>query len=422
MIKKIKIFFNLTFIFLITIILFTRSVLLPSDSLELIRRSTRSVEFNYEWWTLQALSTTFTQSSLNWLRYITEDTARSIVFAYLEEVNKTEQLQSEISQIYADPDIRNPQAVAQAKLDELTECQKKKHELALVAESIIQMQVSEIIAREGLAFLGQPLPPVLYHVTELPLNLIVSPRDEIRQQASISLIPELDMEKIVGIENEVAANNHVSAMITPIGGVGVYPTMVGQTTSLSWLLETVAHEWIHNYLTLQPLGLGYESSPEMRTMNETTASIAGKEIGLLVLKAYYPEKVPQSAAPREEDSEKVSSSETPQPAVFDFNAEMRITRLEADRLLSMGKIEEAEAYMEARRLVFRDHGYQIRKLNQAYFAFYGAYADTPGGAAGEDPVGPAVRELRNQSDSLAAFVNAMAKMKNFADLQKSFIP
>ena len=75
---------------------------------------------------------------------------------------------------------------------------------------------------------------------------------------------------------------------------------------------------------------------------------------------------------------------------------MRITRETADQMLAAGKIDEAEAYMEQRRQLFWDHGYQIRKLNQAYFAFHGAYADQPGGAAGEDPVGAAVRKLRAQ--------------------------
>jgi len=53
------------------------------------------------------------------------------------------------------------------------------------------------------------------------------------------------------------------------------------------------------------------------------------------------------------------------------------------------------------------NGYYIRKLNQAYFAFYGAYADVPGGPAGEDPVGPAVRALRSQSQSPAVSLPAM---------------
>ena len=74
--------------------------------------------------------------------------------------------------------------------------------------------------------------------------------------------------------------------------------------------------------------------------------------------------------------------------------------------------------MEQRRIFFRDHGYIIRKLNQAYFAFYGAYADQPGGAAGEDPVGAAVRELRAKSPSLASFLNQVSWITSFEQLQK----
>ena len=73
--------------------------------------------------------------------------------------------------------------------------------------------------------------------------------------------------------------------------------------------------------------------------------------------------------------------------------------------------------MEARREVFWQNGYAIRKLNQAYFAFYGAYADVPGGPAGENPVGPAVRALREQSASLAEFVKRIAWMTSFEQLQ-----
>jgi hypothetical protein len=107
------------------------------------------------------------------------------------------------------------------------------------------------------------------------------------------------------------------------------------------------------------------------------------------------------------------------PAPFDFRAEMHETRVTVDQLLAKGKITEAESYMEQRRQVFWQNGYLIRKLNQAYFAFHGAYADVPGGAAGEDPVGPAVRALRQQSNSLADFVNRIAWMTSFEQLQKA---
>jgi hypothetical protein len=88
-------------------------------------------------------------------------------------------------------------------------------------------------------------------------------------------------------------------------------------------------------------------------------------------------------------------------------------------LLAAGKIDEAESYMEQRRQLFVQNGYTIRKLNQAYFAFYGAYADVPGGAAGEDPVGPAVRALRAHSKSLADFINRIAWMTSFDELKKA---
>ena len=98
---------------------------------------------------------------------------------------------------------------------------------------------------------------------------------------------------------------------------------------------------------------------------------------------------------------------------------MHKTRVHVDELLAAGKITEAEQYMEERRQLFRENGFMLRRINQAYFAFYGAYADTPGGAAGEDPVGPAVRTLRSQSASLADFINRMAWMTSFTDLLKA---
>ena len=92
------------------------------------------------------------------------------------------------------------------------------------------------------------------------------------------------------------------------------------------------------------------------------------------------------------------------------------TRNTVDELLKQGRIEEAEEYMEMRRQFFWENGYRLRKINQAYFAFYGAYADSPGGAAGEDPVGEAVRNLRANSSSLEEFINRIAWVTSFDQL------
>ncbi len=156
-------------------------------------------------------------------------------------------------------------------------------------------------------------------------------------------------------------------------------------------------------------------------MNETTASITGNEVGTYVVKKYYPELYvpPPPPAPPSSNPAPTPTPDPNTPPPFDFRAEMHTTRVHTDELLAAGKIDEAEAYMEQRRQLFWQNGYLIRKLNQAYFAFHGAYADVPGGAAGEDPVGPAVRALREQSPSLADFVNTIAWMTSFDQLKQA---
>jgi len=192
--------------------------------------------------------------------------------------------------------------------------------------------------------------------------------------------------------------------------------MVMETTDINWLAEVISHEWIHNYLTLRPLGLLYMENPALRTMNETTAAIAGKELGRELVRRYYPAYLPPPEVPQPETAQ---PNETVEPPAFDFRTEMRKTRVHVDALLQQGKVSEAESYMEQRRQVFWNNGYHIRKINQAYFAFYGAYADAPGGgAAGADPVGSAVRLLRQQSPSLRVFINQISWMSSFEQLDK----
>ncbi|MBK8825061.1 MAG: hypothetical protein IPN58_21385 [Anaerolineales bacterium] len=184
------------------------------------------------------------------------------------------------------------------------------------------------------------------------MALIVSPRDHIEQTANISVNTDLTIDEQAALENRVDKGLNTSSLVVGIGGVGVYPTMVMRTTDLRWTLNTVAHEWIHNYLTLRPLGILYSETPELRTMNETTASIAGDEIGALVLKQFYPELTTASDSTLSLIS---APFDHPEPGdflrpPFDFREAMHETRITADAFLAEGKIEEAEAYMEPRRL------------------------------------------------------------------------
>jgi hypothetical protein len=104
-----------------------------------------------------------------------------------------------------------------------------------------------------------------------------------------------------------------------------------------------------------------------------------------------------------------------QPAPFDFRKEMRETRLEAERLLELRTVEEAEAYMEERRQFFVQHGYRIRKLNQAYFAFHGSYADTPGSI---NPIGPQLEQLLEKAGSVQRFLQTLSGISNGAEYRQ----
>lgn len=72
--------------------------------------------------------------------------------------------------------------------------------------------------------------------------------------------------------------------------------------------------------------------------------------------------------------------------------------------------------MEERRQKLVEMGHYLRKLNQAYFSFYGSYAAGTGWAAETNPIGEQMRILRERSPSLADFVNTVGGMSSYQDL------
>jgi hypothetical protein len=401
---------------LVAAVLLASSSQPPGDTYERARQFTRNIEFDYVSWIFDALWVKANQIALGTNNYISTGQSHETVLEYVDLVNNLQQAQAQLNDIYADPNVSDPKNASADLPKQIADLKARRRQIGPLAEAILQSQIGSEAASMGLTLGGQPVPPVMYHSTPLPQALIISPRDVIRQDADISLVPDLTVAQSAELEDNVDQALDVSSLVVGIGGVGVYPTMVAQTGDLNWLCETVAHEWTHNFLTMRPLGVNYYKSPELRTMNETAATIAGKEIGSAVIQRYYPE-----LAPKPPPAEKPGGETETGPAipVFDFRSEMHTTRLQVDALLADGKIKEAQDYMEARRVFLWDHGYHIRKLNQAYFAFFGAYADQPGGAAGVDPVGAAVRLLRAGSPNLAVFLNRISWMWSFGQLQQA---
>jgi len=393
------------------------SVLPPGDKTERVRVFTRNVEFDFLDWSLDALLVKYNQASLGTKDYLSDEQDARFFLDTIDLVREIQSKEAALNAIFADPNVVDPHMASTELRMELETLGEQRDQSAPLAESILQNQLMSTLADLGITIAGQSIPPVLYHSSPLPNALIISPRDVIRQDNNISISPGLTLEERIALEEQVATALDVSTLVVPIGGVGTYPTMIAQTSDLNWLAEVVAHEWSHNFFTLRPLGISFFTSPALRTMNETAANIAGKELGRALIAKFYPEFLPPELPVTPSPPEGKAEPEPPVEPVFDFNAEMRITRLTADALLLGGKIEEAESYMEERRQFLWDNGYHIRKLNQAYFAFYGAYADVPGGAAGDDPVGDAVRRLRSQSPTLAEFMNRISWLSSFEELQ-----
>ncbi len=140
------------------------------------------------------------------------------------------------------------------------------------------------------------MPPVLYHSTPLPLILVVSPRNVIRLDHSVALDPALTLDKQVELEDQVDHALNVSSLVEPIGGLGLYPTMVVQSSDLDWLSEVVSHEWVHNYLTMRPLGVSYMNNPEMRVINETDCLDSRQGDRSSSIRAFLPGVSPGSPA------------------------------------------------------------------------------------------------------------------------------
>lgn len=280
-----------------------------------------------------------------------------------------------------------------------------------LAQSKIQPQVELLLAQQVEVVLRDEgftvFPPVAFRLVDPPTALIISPRNHIHNQYFVALQPGLDPQQRAGIEAALDQRGDVSSYVTDIGGLGSYPTMVIQNSSLPYLLDTIAHEWTHNYLFTFPTAIAweYQTDPHLTTLNETTASLVGAEISRKVITRFYPDWLDQlPAVNRTGQAIPIKPSE--------FQLAMRRIRQEVDRLLAGGQIETAEIYMEAERLKLVDQGYSLRKLNQAYFAFHGSYALSPGSI---DPTGPQIRQLRAASPSLKNFLDRVGWLNSSAD-------
>jgi len=342
--------------------------------------------------------------------YSTDD-ATGVVIEYFSSTERIRTLRSEIAVAIAGNGEHDLVSL-EAELDGL---QARKEALESTVEKILERQVRDMLTEQGIhnpvATSRINFPPVNFRLEKLPYLLVISPRERVESMREITLQPELSLEEIEAIEAKVDELG-VSSLVLRIGGLGAtFPSLVTNEASLHYTIEAIVEEWLHQYLAFKPLGfrylldvIGLSRDYEIATINETLAGMVSKEIGLLIYMKHYSEYESSTIQKKATETE------------FDFNREMREIRKAVDVYLARGEIEQAEEFMEQKRQHLASMGYHIRKLNQAYFAFHGTYADEPTSVS---PIGVELKELRDQSTSLKDFLTRVAGMTSRQELKDS---
>ena len=295
--------------------------------------------------------------------------------------------------------------------DEVARLRGKRDPLENDVEAVIEGRLTAVLEDEGLES-SFPLfpdfrlvfPPVDFELDQPPRVLVVSPRDRVELIEQRPLQQGLSLEQAVGIERAEEASGDRSALVLGVAGTAMYPSVVAPRSDYQDLAETVAHEWVHHYLAFHPLGQRYFASLELKTLNETVANIAGKELGALLVERY----------PLPDDVAAELALLNPAPSV-DPGPVLRQLRLDVETLLAQGLVGEAEALIERRRLELERQGVSFRRINQAFFAFRDIYADDP---ASIDPIGLKLLTLRQREGSAQAFLREAARLTSGAELDE----
>ena len=290
----------------------------------------------------------------------------------------------------------------------------ERADLKNTVASILDGRLTHVIKEAGLTRrIGGDVvwPPVNIEFQEPPAVLVKSPRSEIKKSSASLLQGSLPIARVQAIESDAERDGKTSALVVEIGGIAEYPAIIPFDEDYHFILQDIAHEWTHHYLFFTPLGRAYFDSAKLTTLNETVANMVGRELGDMLLAEYPLAQAPSfvTVAPIAGGA----AATTDAAAGIDFVMEMRDLRRQVESLLAAGKIDEAGRALEEKRQFLAANGYYIRRLNQAYFAFHGSYADSAGSI---DPIGPKLDDLRMREASLRAFVSVVRGFGSEGDL------
>ena len=289
--------------------------------------------------------------------------------------------------------------------DVLDELRDRQRALRPRAEEAVESELSAVLKDEGFGWRGPLLfPPVDIKFARMPTMIVTSRRDKIERLDRLLLQPDLEHIKRGELEDTLLGEYGLSAFVGDLAGLSTYPTLVTDTDSLRSIMRTAAHEWLHVYWFFRPFGQSFWSSSEMGTLNETAADIAGRELGDAAFA--------RMGGDLEDNARRYQPQEERD---IRFTEMMRETRGRTEELLAEGRVLEAEEYMKERWWRLRLGGYGIRKLNQAYFAFYGIYGES---ASSVSPIGDQMAEFRSYFRSVGEFVRVLSGVSSYGEFLK----
>jgi hypothetical protein len=291
---------------------------------------------------------------------------------------------------------------------QLADSRSERSNLQSDVEAAIEGRLTEVLKSEGLT-VGLPFgagprivwPPVDITFEQPSRVLVTSPRDRIAVLATRFVRAGLPLNDILEIERRTEAEGpNISALVIGVGGYATYPAVIPEGVEYYTAIETIAHEWTHHYLAFHPLGQRYFVSRDLQTINETVADVSGQDLAKL-----YNDRFPLDLPP----------APAANPGAIDVQAELRALRIAVEESLQNGRVEEAETLMVEKRRELANSGLYLRRINQAYFAFHGSYAESP---LSISTLGPRIRAVRSSSRSLSDFLSRISSVTSVAALDE----
>ncbi|HEX5417185.1 MAG TPA: hypothetical protein VFZ25_16090, partial [Chloroflexota bacterium] len=224
----------------------------------------------------------------------------AVVWRYAALVRQTNQTLARRDELWAKRAVTGSADGLAETQDEVDRQEAELARLRPIVEVTVSRETADELARRGLppnqyVRAGGPpfallrvdvVPPVFFQIGPLPRLLVIAPVDRVALIGSVLLRADLSTDQIDQLETN-ADGLGVSSVVTDIGGLAAYPSMLPDDESTRDLLITVAHEWTHHYLAFRPLGQSYFGSYDMREINETVADMVGHEVGDAVYRQTY---------------------------------------------------------------------------------------------------------------------------------------